>query len=104
MSWMIGTRLQASDRALRGVAAGRCRVAIGLLVILCSGATGAAEPLGNQLTGHPSPYLRLHAQDPVAWQDWDERAIDRARAENKLLYLSIGYFSCHWCHVMQRDS
>ncbi len=60
--------------------------------------------LANQLAGHPSPYLALHAEDPVAWQEWAEPAVARARAEQKLLYLSIGYFSCHWCHVMQRES
>ena len=63
-----------------------------------------AAPLANQLAGHPSPYLALHAGDPVAWQDWSAAAVERARRENKLLYISIGYFSCHWCHVMQRES
>jgi hypothetical protein len=64
----------------------------------------AAAPLANQLRHHPSPYLALHAADPVAWQEWGPAAVARARAEAKLLYLSIGYFSCHWCHVMQRES
>ena len=64
----------------------------------------AVEPLQNQLAGNPSPYLALHGSDPVAWQAWDETILDRAKAENKLIYLSIGYFSCHWCHVMQRES
>ncbi|MFQ5993978.1 MAG: thioredoxin domain-containing protein [Acidiferrobacterales bacterium] len=63
-----------------------------------------AHALVNQLAGHASPYLAMHADDPVAWQDWNQAAVDRARHENKLLYVSIGYFSCHWCHVMQRES
>lgn len=68
-------------------------------------AAGTSEDqLSNQLTNHPSPYLALHAADPVAWQDWNEEALARARREGKPLYLSIGYFSCHWCHVMQRES
>jgi len=64
----------------------------------------ASSPLQNQLQSNPSPYLALHGADPVAWQEWNEAILDRAKAENKLIFLSIGYFSCHWCHVMQRES
>lgn len=64
----------------------------------------AAHALVNQLKGHPSPYLAMHADDPVAWQDWSDAAVAQARREQKLLFVSIGYFSCHWCHVMQRES
>ncbi|MCP4007926.1 MAG: thioredoxin domain-containing protein, partial [Proteobacteria bacterium] len=53
---------------------------------------------------HPSPYLALHGGDPVAWQDWGPEVLERAKRENKLILLSSGYFSCHWCHVMQRES
>ena len=73
------------------------------LVVLVSGAASAA-PLENQLRRHPSPYLALHGDDPVLWQEWNAASVARARREGKLLYLSIGYFSCHWCHVMQRES
>ncbi len=65
---------------------------------------GAAPALSNQLKHHPSPYLAMHAADPVAWQDWGPAAVARARREGKPLFISIGYFSCHWCHVMQRES
>ena len=66
---------------------------------------GAALPdLDNQLAQHPSPYLALHGADPVAWQEWGPEVLQRARRENKLILLSSGYFSCHWCHVMQRES
>ena len=58
----------------------------------------------NQLSDHASPYLSMHGQDPVAWQDWGPGAIELARKEGKLLFVSSGYFSCHWCHVMQRES
>ncbi len=58
----------------------------------------------NQLKGHASPYLAMHADDPVAWQDWGEAALKLAREQDKLLFISSGYFSCHWCHVMQRES
>lgn len=63
----------------------------------------AAAPV-NQLVNHPSPYLALHGSDPVAWQEWNAATVARARRENKLLFVSVGYFACHWCHVMQRES
>ena len=66
---------------------------------------GASDlELTNQLEAHPSPYLAQHGNDPVAWQEWNERVFEKARADNKLVYVSVGYFSCHWCHVMQRES
>lgn len=58
----------------------------------------------NELKNHPSPYLAMHGDDPVQWRDWGEVVVDEARKSGKLLYLSSGYFSCHWCHVMQRES
>lgn len=60
--------------------------------------------LVNRLKNSPSPYLAIHGEDPVAWQEWSPATLDRARRENKLLFVSIGYFSCHWCHVMQAES
>ncbi len=74
------------------------------VAILLAMQVGIASPLHNQLTNNPSPYLAMHGHDPVAWQEWNAEAIARARRENKLLYVSSGYFSCHWCHVMQRES
>ncbi len=78
----------------------------GLVFLLISLQAGAANKplLVNQLKNHASPYLALHGEDPVAWQDWSENAVTLARKQNKILYLSIGYFSCHWCHVMQQES
>lgn len=58
----------------------------------------------NPLAEHPSPYLAMHGKDPVNWQTWGSEAFNAARKHNKLLYVSSGYFSCHWCHVMQRES
>ncbi|MEM7565027.1 MAG: DUF255 domain-containing protein, partial [Pseudomonadota bacterium] len=58
----------------------------------------------NQLAGHPSPYLNLHGNDPVYWNDWIPGLLDQANQSNRLIFVSIGYFSCHWCHVMQRES
>ncbi len=58
----------------------------------------------NRLASETSPYLLLHAHNPVAWYPWGEEALEKARRENKLIFLSIGYSSCHWCHVMERES
>ncbi len=73
-------------------------------LLLTFGLAQPAAALSNQLKAHPSPYLALHGADPTAWQEWNAQAVKQARAENKLLFISIGYFSCHWCHVMQRES
>jgi uncharacterized protein YyaL (SSP411 family) len=58
----------------------------------------------NALDGHHSPYLAMHGKDPIQWSSWGEAALEKARKENKLLYVSIGYFACHWCHVMHKES
>ena len=67
-------------------------------------AWSAALFAGNELRDHPSPYLALHGDDPVAWREWGPRALRAARDADRLMLLSIGYFSCHWCHVMQKES
>ena len=58
----------------------------------------------NRLVGETSPYLLQHAHNPVNWLPWGEEALARARDEDRLILLSIGYSSCHWCHVMERES
>ncbi len=58
----------------------------------------------NRLRAESSPYLRQHAANPVDWYPWGEEALGRARRENKPILLSIGYSTCHWCHVMARES
>ncbi len=58
----------------------------------------------NRLVGAASPYLRLHAGNPVDWYAWGEEAFARARELDRPIFLSIGYFTCHWCHVMERES
>ncbi|RMF83806.1 MAG: thioredoxin domain-containing protein, partial [Nitrospirae bacterium] len=64
---------------------------------------GAARP-ANHLAGERSPYLQMHAHNPVDWYPWGEAALARARREDKPIFLSIGYATCHWCHVMERES
>ncbi len=58
----------------------------------------------NHLADETSPYLRQHADNPVAWFPWGDEALRRARDEDKPLFVSIGYASCHWCHVMAHES
>jgi hypothetical protein len=58
----------------------------------------------NRLAAETSPYLRQHADNPVDWYPWGQEALERARAEDKPILLSIGYAACHWCHVMAHES
>jgi uncharacterized protein YyaL (SSP411 family) len=58
----------------------------------------------NRLASETSPYLRQHAHNPVDWFPWGDEAFDRARAENRPVFLSVGYSACHWCHVMAHES
>src|SRR5437016_3199657 len=80
-----------------------------LLVALCP--TDGGPPKGkdppkytNRLAKEQSPYLLMHAHNPVDWYPWGSEAFDKAKKENKLIFLSIGYSSCYWCHVMERES
>jgi len=67
-------------------------------------AKGAPAKHTNRLAKETSPYLLLHAHNPVEWFPWGEEALAKAKAEKKLIFLSIGYSSCYWCHVMERES
>jgi uncharacterized protein YyaL (SSP411 family) len=58
----------------------------------------------NHLAGQKSPYLIQHSGNPVDWYPWSDEAFDRARLEDKPVFLSIGYSTCHWCHVMEKES
>ena len=60
--------------------------------------------MANHLKNEHSPYLQQHADNPVDWYPWGEKAFEKARKENKAIFLSIGYSSCHWCHVMEDES
>src|SRR6516162_3612180 len=61
-------------------------------------------PHVNRLADETSPYLRQHADNPVEWYPWGEEALGLARAQDKPIFLSIGYASCHWCPVMAHES
>lgn len=85
------------------------RVGLAWLVVLFSATLAVAQDEAqpkhrNRLAEETSPYLLLHAHNPVDWYPWGEEALAKAKKENKLIFLSIGYSSCHWCHVMERES
>ncbi len=75
---------------------------LGLTTLAADAPPGARPP--NRLANEKSPYLLAHAYDPVDWYPWGEEAFARARADDKPIFLSVGYSTCHWCHVMQRES
>ncbi len=60
--------------------------------------------MSNRLASAASPYLQQHKDNPVDWYTWCPEALEKSRLENKPIFLSIGYSSCHWCHVMERES
>jgi uncharacterized protein YyaL (SSP411 family) len=65
---------------------------------------GKPQPFTNELIHETSPYLLQHAHNPVNWYPWGEKALQKAKDENKLVLISIGYAACHWCHVMEHES
>src|SRR3954469_7458548 len=67
---------------------------------------GAADapPFTNRLAREKSPYLLQHAHNPVDWFPWGDEAFEKAKREKKPVFLSVGYSTCHWCHVMERES
>ena len=73
-------------------------------VMLLAATVAAAERPANHLAGESSPYLLQHAHNPVDWYPWGDEAFAKAKKEGKLVFLSIGYSTCHWCHVMERES
>ena len=60
--------------------------------------------LSNKLKSEKSPYLKQHENNPVNWLAWNKNSLKKAQAEKKPIFLSIGYASCHWCHVMAHES
>eukprot|EP00903_Cladosiphon_okamuranus_P001066 g1064.t1 len=77
-----------------------------LAAALQTAASGAAAQTttASHLAGSTSPYLLQHLDNPVDWYPWGQKALDRAKAENRLILVSVGYASCHWCHVMEEES
>ena len=74
------------------------------MVAIAADAQQPTSPEPNRLIDEPSPYLRQHAHNPVDWFPWGDEALRRAEQEDKPLFVSIGYSTCHWCHVMAHES
>jgi uncharacterized protein YyaL (SSP411 family) len=89
------------------------RIAVSLIVMLLLAGSDQPRPgttnekskhPANHLTGQSSPYLLMHLHNPVDWYPWGPEAFAKAKKEGKLIFLSVGYSSCYWCHVMERES
>ena len=88
------------------------RIVIALIVIStifsCQGQTkknmSDKHEYTNDLINETSPYLLQHAHNPVDWHAWNDETLELAKKENKLILISIGYSTCHWCHVMEHES
>src|SRR5260370_32810866 len=79
-----------------------------VVLVLASAMTASAQEKDkpkstNRLAKEQSPYLLLHAHNPTDWYPWGPEAFEKAKKENKLIFLSVGYSSCYWCHVMERE-
>lgn len=81
----------------------RLRIGLCIGLVCLYGAVGLAKQ-ENRLAKESSPYLLQHAHNPVDWYPWGDAALERAKKENKLIFLSVGYAACHWCHVMERET
>ena len=75
-----------------------------LYLFLCFACSKNDSKKGNDLVNETSPYLLQHAYNPVNWKAWNEDSLEEAKEQNKLIVISIGYASCHWCHVMEEES
>jgi uncharacterized protein YyaL (SSP411 family) len=73
-------------------------------IVSCNAQEDNKMKFRNKLADETSPYLLQHASNPVNWYPWGNEALDKAKAENKLIIISIGYAACHWCHVMEHES
>src|SRR5437867_4485052 len=89
------------------------RVLAGLVALLAWSSVRAAEPAAgrtraggkpNHLAGQTSPYLLQHLYNPIDWYPWGDEALQKAKKEDRPIFLSIGYSACHWCHVMEREA
>jgi uncharacterized protein YyaL (SSP411 family) len=77
---------------------------VAFCLIVSSAGLMAADPPANRLAKESSPYLLRHARSPVDWFPWGDEAFAKAKKEGKLVFLSSGFDSCHWCHVMERET
>ncbi|XP_063995004.1 spermatogenesis-associated protein 20 isoform X1 [Diachasmimorpha longicaudata] len=86
------------------LSAGRKRIDYTLPPALTMASSSHPPPHRNKLALEKSPYLLQHASNPVQWYPWGDEALEKAKREDKLIFLSVGYSTCHWCHVMEHES
>ncbi|HZK80883.1 MAG TPA: thioredoxin domain-containing protein, partial [Humisphaera sp.] len=102
-------RIDAGALVLRAIPI-LCFILLGIWIRFATSACADEKPKSsepqftNRLAKEKSPYLLQHAHNPVDWYPWGQEAFDKAKKENKPIFLSIGYSTCHWCHVMERES
>ncbi len=103
---LIVVAVLAALSLARSRAGGWVADSVAALVATVAGTTQAVQERRrpNRLVHEKSPYLLQHAYNPVNWYPWGEEAFEKARREQKPIFLSIGYSTCHWCHVMERES
>ncbi len=77
---------------------------IAVLVLLCACTNPSSMNSQNELSNSSSPYLQQHAENPVHWKEWSAKTLSKALEQDKPILVSIGYSSCHWCHVMEKES
>src|SRR6266852_9934775 len=90
--------------AMGAAARGESSTKLNSTILVTTNAPTAAHAHTNRLAREKSPYLLQHQHNPVDWYAWGEEAFAKARGENKPIFLSVGYSTCHWCHVMERES
>jgi len=79
-------------------------IRVTLFFVIMITTINAKEKYTNELVNEDSPYLQQHAHNPVNWMPWNDKAFKKAKDEDKMIFLSIGYSTCHWCHVMEEES
>jgi uncharacterized protein YyaL (SSP411 family) len=102
MSHSTSSATTATGSSHRGRSSARALA--GLLALAAALPAQESRPDTRPLAREKSPYLRQHLDNPVRWYPWGEEAFAKARSEDKPVFLSIGYASCHWCHVMEKES
>src|SRR5262245_40107785 len=83
---------------------GALALIVAAVAVSCGRAERTEDRYTNRLIGEKSPYLQQHAHNPVDWCPWGAEAFEKARREGKAIFLSVGYSTCHWCHVMEAES
>src|ERR1700722_11400771 len=111
MPWSRGTirvehvfRVTVCEMMLKGLRCGLFVPGLAAVVSCAVMADDITTHKPNRLIHEKSPYLLQHAYNPVDWYPWGEEAFAKARTENKLIFLSVGYSTCHWWHVMEHES